>query len=283
MRQCNIGMAALLGLALLPVGGGAAQAKATPWISVEMAQIRMLSAQAAVAGRNTLDLGFQIRLEAGWKTYWRSPGAAGIPLRVSWTGSENVARAELRWPAPKRFSQGGIDSFGYADEVVLPIRIEIAQLDAGLRLQAQVSYAVCREICVPLEAKLALDLPANAGGETADRASEFHRRLIERFQARIPGDSGLEIEGAELLVGKPVVLAVTVRSPVPLKNPDLIVEGPPEYAFGRPIYERLTASKGILRLPIEPDLGAPPYAGGRLTLTLIDDSRALEKSLSVGR
>ncbi len=280
--DCHRKFAAFFGLlGLLLCGGGPALAKATPWISVDMAQIRLLSAGPAVAGRSILDFGFQIRLESGWKTYWRTPGAAGIPLRVSWAGSRNLTRAELGWPAPKRFSQAGIASFGYAGEVVLPIRVELQRPGAGLGLRAQVSYAVCREICVPLEATLVLDLPARAGGDRVAGASGVHRRLIERFQARLPGDTGLAIEGAELQAGKPPVLAVSVRSQGALKKPDLFVEGAPAYAFGPPALERLGPNRGILRLTVEPDLGALPFAGGRLTLTLVDGPRALEKSLFV--
>ncbi|MEG4641374.1 protein-disulfide reductase DsbD domain-containing protein, partial [Paracoccus sp. APAP_BH8] len=32
-----------------------------------------------------------LRLEPGWKTYWRSPGDAGVPPRFDWAASRNLA------------------------------------------------------------------------------------------------------------------------------------------------------------------------------------------------
>ena len=68
-----------------------------------------------------LPLGLHITLPKGWKTYWRSPGDAGLPARIDWSGSSNLADAEIRWPIPERFSLFGLETFGFEREVVLPI------------------------------------------------------------------------------------------------------------------------------------------------------------------
>ena len=37
----------------------------------------------------------QLTLAPGWKTYWRSPGDAGIPPSFDWSGSQNVKSVRI--------------------------------------------------------------------------------------------------------------------------------------------------------------------------------------------
>ena len=52
---------------------------ATDWIDGPKADVRLISATTAVGDRDKIPLGIEVRLDDGWKTYWRSPGDAGIP------------------------------------------------------------------------------------------------------------------------------------------------------------------------------------------------------------
>ena len=45
-----------------------------------------------------------LTLAPGWKTYWRSPGDAGIPPRFDWSGSKNVAFGPHPLACPIRLS-----------------------------------------------------------------------------------------------------------------------------------------------------------------------------------
>lgn len=87
--------AAALLLALPVAAPAMAGAGASPWASTEQSQVRLISAMTAVGDRASLSLGLHIRLEPGWKTYWRSPGDAGFPTLLDWSGSANLAAAEL--------------------------------------------------------------------------------------------------------------------------------------------------------------------------------------------
>ena len=41
----------------------------------------------------------RIRLDPGWKTYWRAPGDGGIPPSFDWQGARNLAGWSVHWPA----------------------------------------------------------------------------------------------------------------------------------------------------------------------------------------
>ena len=61
-----------------------------------------------------LRAGIEIRLDPGWKTYWRYPGDSGVPPTLDFAGSENVKSVTALWPAPQRFADGaGGHSIGY--------------------------------------------------------------------------------------------------------------------------------------------------------------------------
>ena len=81
------------------------------------------SAADAIAGtdRPQLRAGIQIRLAAGWKTYWRYPGDSGVPPRFDFTHSENVKDVVVAWPAPHAFTEEGSVSIGYQGDVIFPL------------------------------------------------------------------------------------------------------------------------------------------------------------------
>src|SRR5215472_5185543 len=103
------------------VTGGAGPA--ADWAATKQSRLRLIAAvtgSAETGGSRTGGgpLGLQFELAPGWKTYWRSQGDAGLPVTLDWTGSTNLAHAEIAWPAPRRFSLFGLDTFGYEEEVV---------------------------------------------------------------------------------------------------------------------------------------------------------------------
>ena len=52
----------------------------------------------------------ELQLAPGWKTYWRSPGDAGIPPTFDWSGSDNVRSVRIHWPAPLVFDANGMQT-----------------------------------------------------------------------------------------------------------------------------------------------------------------------------
>ncbi len=253
-----------------------AEPGASPWSVTEQAKARLVSAAAAVGDAPSLRLGLHFLLAPGWKIYWRSPGAAGLPPTLDWSGSSNLASAQIAWPAPRRFALLGLDTMGYEGEVVLPVDARLETPGRPLALAAKLDYLVCREVCIPYSAKLALALPAGPAAATR------FAHLIDRYAAQVPGDgkaAGLALKSMRVTgaASRPL-LVVTAASREPFDHPDLFVEGPSGLAFDAPIVALGDGGhEATLSVPIEsaaksfPDLGATP-----LTLTLVDGARSLE-------
>lgn len=280
MRRLGLrgGLCMALWVALGLPAGPSALAAAGPWVDQDQARLRLLAAADAVGGEaEALSLGLQVALEPGWKIYWRSPGDAGYPPQIDWAGSENLAETEIAWPLPHRFSLFGLETFGYSDEVVLPVTARLERPGAPVALRAAVDYLVCAEVCVPQQAALTLDLPVGAGDATR------HAFLIDSFRARVPAlnpASDLTIERA-VLRGAPGAgaLEVVARSEAPLEAPDVMVEGPPGFSYGKPaVALEDERRRAVLTLPIT----APKnqvLEGKRLRLTLADGRRGIEQEV----
>jgi DsbC/DsbD-like thiol-disulfide interchange protein len=104
--------------------------------------------------------GLEIQLADGAITYWRDPGEAGVPPTFDFTGSTNLASAQVDFPAPERIPEpDGSVAFGYRAGVVLPIRLKAADPGKPVRLVAKVDYAVCEKVCLPARAKAQIDWP----------------------------------------------------------------------------------------------------------------------------
>jgi thiol:disulfide interchange protein len=127
----------------------------------------ILSADTAKPG-DTILAGVDLKMEPGWHTYWKNPGAAGMATEIKWQLPPGVTAGEIQWPLPKKLPPAEVTTYGYEDEVMLivPLKIETnSNLPEGqVTLKANVSWLECKEVCIPanqdVEAKL------NIGSQT---------------------------------------------------------------------------------------------------------------------
>ncbi|WP_420431158.1 protein-disulfide reductase DsbD family protein [Hyphobacterium sp.] len=167
-----------------------------------MVDTRLVSDHVTVERGQTFYVGLHMQIEPGWHTYWRNPGDSGEPTQIDWTLPDGVEAGEILWPAPTAYEFGPLMNYGYGDEVVLPIPITIMTAFDGrfLELQADVSWLVCEEICIPESAEVELFLSV---GQTAivDAAGAA---LIESGMSRLPEvfpiDAGITRSGSSLLL-----------------------------------------------------------------------------------
>lgn len=257
-----------------------AQSAASSWFETDQGRVRLIAAAPAVGDGATIRLGLEFQLHPHWKIYWRSPGDAGYPPRLDWTGSRNLAGATIAWPAPQRFSVLGLETMGYTDAVVLPISARLQHAGQALNLSATLDYLTCDDICIPYQTRLHLDLPA---GNAASGAAGY-AALIAQYEALVPGDgaaAGLHLAGAAIEPGSHPALLLKIVSNAPLAQPDAFIEGPHDVAFNAPKAEAGAAGETLLRLAIEGDAKAVAgLTAQSLTVTLVDGARAMEASVT---
>ena len=277
---CRAGGAAAV--VLLTCAAAAADPGASDWVRADESAVRLISATSAVGTSSDLRAGLEFTLEPHWKTYWRSPGDAGFPVTVDWAGSRNVAAAEMSWPAPHRISVSGLETFGYENQVVLPVAVHLQTPGQPAVLNAKVNYLACSEICIPRDAQLTLELPAGTAAPTD------YAQLINRFLAQVPGDGarlGMTLDRVELggTAEHPTLEVDGFSEVTPFEKPDAIVEGPSGFYFSAPTVDIADGGRRVrFEIPITVDKGAPSLKDAALTLTLVDGVRGLEQKLVAG-
>ena len=252
-----------------------AASTASDWVENEAGKLRLIAATTATGKAASQQMGLHFQLLPGWKIYWRTPGDAGYPPKIDWQGSRNVGDVTVSWPAPKRFVLAGLQNYGYAGEVVLPLEIRLPQPHKPVQIKAQIEYLACSQICVPMQANLTLSLKAGPA-----QPSEY-ADLISRFSNRVPGPAdwhGLRVQAVEAVGdGDQSVLRLDVSADEPFDHPDVFIE-PAEVAnFGPPrIVFSADRSQASIEAPVVPGTLGRALIDGPLTLTLVDGTRAME-------
>ncbi len=266
--------ASLLLLLLAILAGGAFPAAAQDgvgsWVKAGQVEARLVSAVRGTGDLTALPLGLELRLEPGWKTYWRSPGDAGFAPRLDWSRSGNLTDATLSYPAPHRFSVLGFETAGYDTAVLFPIQGKPAEPGKTVDLALTAELLVCSEICVPQTLNLALALPAGPA-EPSDAAND-----VARAQALVPrGPNGLLRIDAVRAAG--TTLEVEATAADGFVTPDLFVETEPPLTFSAPktVFSDNDRHVRLTLTVTEPQPGLD-LAGRALTLTLVDGSKAVE-------
>jgi DsbC/DsbD-like thiol-disulfide interchange protein len=253
---------------------------ASPWDGEPHGSSRLIAGAAQNTGDKKLArAGIEIRLDPGWKTYWRYPGDSGVPPTLDFAGSENVKSVSTLWPAPERFADGaGGYSIGYHGDVVLPLQVIPNDAAKPSALHVKLGYAVCGKLCVPAEAQHTLTLSGKAGTEEPALAAA---------EARVPRRVALGAQGSLTIAsvrretsGKRARVVVLVGAPDGVAV-DLFAEGPtPEWALPLPQPESnaLASPDGMRRYIFDLD-GLPPGAkaeGAMLKITAVSPTDAIE-------
>jgi DsbC/DsbD-like thiol-disulfide interchange protein len=272
-------MRAALGFATTLVASSLAmEARAldsSPWLRDGHSAVRLLAGSRSGA---VLLGGIGFQLQPGWKTYWRTPGDSGVPPRFDFSKSENIEAVTVLWPAPVTFDDGaGGHSLGYKNQIVLPLRIVTKNADKPVTLRADINYAVCEKICIPVEANTELAFTSVAS--TEDGALFAALDTVPK-PAQIGDPNPLTIRDVKR-DGKSSVL-VDVETP-DTRDVSLFVEGPtPDWALPVPtLLEH--GPPGVKRFAFELD-GLPPDTkpeGAALKLTLVGGDRAYEFNINL--
>lgn len=204
----------------------------------------------------TIRAALRITLAPGWKTYWRDPGEAGIPPSFDFAGSRNAGPARVGFPAPHRFSDGYGMSNGYSGDMAVTFVMPQTAPGEPTDIRLKILLGVCEKICVPVQAELALGVPARVMSP-ADGASAASPAVAEAFAALPPAsEPGTGIVGARLTADGTHIL-VSTAAPLDPATSDLFVAGPRGWSFG------------------PPEDRAPEGAGTRISLPVLSRPRQL--------
>jgi DsbC/DsbD-like thiol-disulfide interchange protein len=197
--------------------------------------------------------GLRLKLAPGWKTYWRTPGDAGIPPQFDWSGSENLRGVGVTWPTPVVFLTAGMRTIGYEGDVVFPIALAPHQAGQAITLNATIDIGVCSDICVPHRMTLKAELadsntkptPAIAAALAARPYSASEAGVTSATCALSPSADGLMIKatlgmpsagGSEVVIIEPGQQGLWMSETKTTRSGDtLVAVGEMMASDGRPV------------------------------------------------
>lgn len=198
-------------LAMMCVGPGAAASV----VVTEHVRAELVPETAAIPTDGGLWVSLRFDIKPGWHTYWRNPGDSGEATRITWRLPAGVEAGEIQWPAPKRIPYGPLVNFGYEGRVDHLVRLTLpAGWPAGapLEVEADASWLVCEDICIPESGRFTLRWAPQAAAVAAepDRVAAFER-LRGALPAPAPWPVVVRIDGDHLVldVATPELAGVT--------------------------------------------------------------------------
>jgi DsbC/DsbD-like thiol-disulfide interchange protein len=266
----NITWLALLGAALISVSTlASAGDEPTREFSSPYTSLRLMNAgeQAGI-----WHSGVYITMQKGWKTYWRVPGDGGVPPSFDWSGSENVATAKVMMPLPHRFTDENGEGIGYKTEVVFPVDVKTQDPSRPAMLDLKIFYAVCNDICVPVQAQVKVGIDAG----TVSAADKFRLRVARATVPVEPDADRLAVTSLrQVEMGGKFALEVSlkgIRSPA---DADIFVEVAGNSYFRKPEMVSQSGDIGTWRIAVDSYGDAVSLAGKSIRLTIADGDTGL--------
>ncbi len=138
------------------------------------------------ASGGTLWFALRQTIIPGWHTYYKNPGDSGEPTMLQWALPEGFSAGAIEWPLPHRLPYGPLVNFGFEDEAVFLVPVQVpAGLTPGqdVAFDVEAYWLVCEDICIPEEAPLRVRLPVRGGAPEADEA---HSALFAQARSALP-------------------------------------------------------------------------------------------------
>ncbi len=147
--------------ATTPVGSGGLTAQ-DPDDTSPYSDASLVTEHTSIQPGVPFTVALYIALDPGWHSYWVNPGDAGMATTVEWDLPAGFEAGEIQWPHPTKIDVPPLTSYGYLDEVLLPVEITpAADVVAGtsVTLAGRADWLVCIEICLPAWAEVSVELP----------------------------------------------------------------------------------------------------------------------------
>jgi thiol:disulfide interchange protein DsbD len=136
---------------------------------------RLVSSTDSFVPGLPVEIALRLEMAPEWHVYWENPGDSGESPRVEWRLPAGFEMGAWSWPAPHRIALGPLANYGYERKVLYVSELQTPAQGSPekLRIEAHAKWLVCKEECIPEEAKLFLDLPRSISTKPSPFVTEF--------------------------------------------------------------------------------------------------------------
>ncbi len=251
-----------------------ANAAASQWQDIAGGRIRLVVAEPAPGGKDVQAM-LQVDLQTGWKTYWRDPGDAGVPLQFDVSKSTNASLAGVDYPAPHRFDDGTSVWAGYKEPVAFGMRLERGDVAKPVVISGNVFLGVCEKICVPVQFEFNVDVQDSA-------TPTMHHELVAMALKDLPKAAASEF-GVSAIAADMKTLRIEAAVPEDAGEAELFLGAPEGFQFAAPVLQSQQDGKARFEAKI---LFSPDDAGGETKMvayTLVTDQGAVSGDIAISK
>lgn len=139
-------------------------------------------------GKTKLIAGIHFKIARGWKIYGHGSESVGLPPSIDFSQTANFGNYTIHWPRPhietEKFGNESITYSTYKGEIVLPIRIQMPDMEKPLTLNITLDYGLCNDICVPATESFTLEIPQDPDIDALNIIQDFYPKGIVPKEAR---------------------------------------------------------------------------------------------------
>ena len=170
------------------------------------AETSLISSIYEQNGEKKLVAGVEFKLKEGWKIYGNDDSGMGMPPEFNFSASQNYKNHNIFYPQ----AVDGIEKIGseeikykyYKNSVIFPIFIETLDKNQPTKLNLKLSFALCKDVCVPVNQEFNLDVNNEIDMISINKIEKFYgQNLVEKkfesSQDFSEIDMSLNIEGAK--------------------------------------------------------------------------------------
>jgi len=188
---------------LLPLLLAFAQlSRAQTYQGAQLVNAHLLPDADGIVPGKPITIGLQLQTQPGWHTYWEYAGDAGLPTHIDWKLPPGFTAGPIQWPVPALDAEpGDIENYIYPGDVLLLVEIQTPpDLKPGqtIDISAHATWLVCKDICVPGKADLAITLPVVAAGHPANAALFAQTRALLPMSGAAPFTASWARQGQNL-------------------------------------------------------------------------------------
>lgn len=195
----------------------------TEWQEAAGGRVRLVTA-GPVDANGELRGALQIELKPGWKTYWRDPGASGVPPQIKLAPDAGWQSATIEYPAPQWHKDDYGSWAGYDYTVALPVVLQAEAGSAPPSVQGSIFLGICETICVPLQAPLSLIV------DTRSTPAEDNA-LVQSAWAALPKPASPDFGVSKVEAKKDDMIDVSVNAP---EGTEFFIAGESGYVLAPP-------------------------------------------------
>lgn len=131
------------------------------WVRQGAVSTRLILPADGIESESSFWLGWQIKRDSGWHTYWEHPGDVGVAPSLSWDLPDGFQCDPPLFSPPLRVYMFDIGAYGHKNETLFLLRIHAPQLSPGnlLTLRARANWLACSDTCLPGQTDLKLEVP----------------------------------------------------------------------------------------------------------------------------